>query len=75
MAANQSPTVKAVAVTSSIGAIMDSRIPALDQAGKVYTEADWFSVKYEDAASQEKIGLWYAASKTFAEEEGKFESL
>ncbi|EGG06634.1 uncharacterized protein MELLADRAFT_63255 [Melampsora larici-populina 98AG31] len=69
MAAQKSPTVKAVAMTSSIGAVLDSRVPALEQAGKVYTEADWFSVKYEDAASQAKIGLWYAASKAFAEEE------
>lgn len=69
MAAQKSPTVKAVAMTSSIGAVLDSRIPALEQAGKIFTEADWFPVNYEDAASQTKIGLWYAASKTFAEEE------
>lgn len=68
MAAKQSPTVKAVALTSSTGAVMDAQIPALEQSGRVYTEADWFLVEHEEAASDRTL-FWYAASKVLAEEE------
>lgn len=69
MAARDSPRIKAVAVTSSFGAVLDFRKPALEQSGKTYTEADWFSGTYEEAAAQKRAGFWYATSKTLAERE------
>ncbi|EGG06633.1 uncharacterized protein MELLADRAFT_106583 [Melampsora larici-populina 98AG31] len=69
MAARDSPTVKAVAVTSSFGAVLDFRKPALEQSGKTYTEDDWFTGTYEEAAAQNRAGFWYATSKTLAERE------
>ncbi|EGG06635.1 uncharacterized protein MELLADRAFT_106586 [Melampsora larici-populina 98AG31] len=69
LAAKESPQVEAVAFTSSIGAIMDSQTPALEQSGKIYTEADWFSVSHEEATSDTRELFWYSASKSLAEEE------
>lgn len=74
MAARDSPTVKAVAVTSSFGAVLDFRKPALEQSGKTYTEDDWFTSTYEEAAAQTRAGFWYSTSKTLAEKEGRFQS-
>lgn len=71
-AAKESPRVKAVAVTSSLAAVIDPRTPALKQGGKAYTEDDWAPVDHKFAASETQAALWYAASKKLAEKEGKF---
>ncbi|KAH9812230.1 hypothetical protein DFH28DRAFT_979185 [Melampsora americana] len=68
-AAKGSPKVKAVALTSSLAAVMDFQTPAFEQSGKVYTEADWSSVTHEEAASDTRRIFWYGASKVLAEKE------
>ncbi|CAJ0552343.1 Ff.00g063220.m01.CDS01 [Fusarium sp. VM40] len=58
------PTVKRVVVTSSFAAILDPKL-ASTGAEKVYTEADWSPLTFEDAYGDAVIA--YAASKALAE--------
>lgn len=73
MAARDSPTVKAVAVTSSFGAMLNPHKTALEQGDKIYTEKDWFSMTIEEAANR-NVHFWYATAKTLAEQKGNFQS-
>lgn len=65
-AAKEFSQIKAVVVTSSFVAIVN-REPPTKQAHRVYTEEDWLPIGYEEAEAQTNPGVWYCASKKFAE--------
>jgi hypothetical protein len=46
--------VKGIAIVSSFASICNFRIPAPEQAGKVYTEVDWNPVTEEDCNKAER---------------------
>jgi len=71
-AAKAESSVKNVVVTSSFAAIDNPAVPPLQQKGKVYTEDDWNPVTQEDCKKLKvddpgAAGVWYCASKKFAE--------
>jgi nucleoside-diphosphate-sugar epimerase len=61
------PSIKRVIYTSSCAAIIDRDAPVVQTPKKVYTEADWNPMCYEDAIKGNK-GDAYRASKKFAEQ-------
>ncbi|KAA1097782.1 methylglyoxal reductase (NADPH-dependent) gre2 [Puccinia graminis f. sp. tritici] len=67
-AAQASPQIKAVVVTSSFVSVVDHTLPPEKQGGKVYSEADWLPITYEAADASSDSALWYCASKKLAEE-------
>ncbi|KAJ9138667.1 NAD dependent epimerase/dehydratase [Pleurostoma richardsiae] len=65
--ARAAPSVKRVIVTSSMASIVDFAAPVVTHPAKVYTEADWSPVTWEQALSTDNMHIVYQASKKYAE--------
>ncbi|KZL87898.1 nad dependent epimerase dehydratase [Colletotrichum incanum] len=61
------PSVKRVVLTSSMAAVIDWGAPKETDTPKVYTDADWNPITWDDALATESLNLAYSASKSFAE--------
>ncbi|WYZ42094.1 hypothetical protein EsH8_V_000989 [Colletotrichum jinshuiense] len=65
--ARVAPSVKRVVMTSSIAAVLNWGLPAQTDPVKVYTEADWNPITWDEALTTKALNLAYSASKKFAE--------
>ncbi|GKT47438.1 ketoreductase azaE [Colletotrichum spaethianum] len=61
------PFVKRVVLTSSMAAVINWGAPKETDPPKVYTDADWNPITWDDALSTDSPNLAYSASKSFAE--------
>ncbi|KDN67646.1 putative dihydroflavonol-4-reductase [Colletotrichum sublineola] len=61
------PSVKRVVLTSSMAAVINWGAPKETDPPKVYTDADWNPITWDEALTTESPNLAYSASKSFAE--------
>ncbi|KAL0939795.1 NAD-dependent epimerase dehydratase [Colletotrichum truncatum] len=66
--ARVAPSVKRVVMTSSMAAVINWFLPKQTDPAKIYTEADWNPITWDEAVSTKVLNLAYGASKKFAEE-------